>query len=141
MKGQVLNEHSSANQGREEDLGPDAYFLAALQREKFLIQRCRRCEKHVFFPRVACPHCGGNSLAWVAPSGLGTVYSTTCMMRKPEQGGNYNVAIIRLDEEVQMMSRVEGVAPEKVAIGMRVKAAIRIDDDTPLVVFHPVAQS
>ena len=123
------------------DLGPDAFYFAALKSGKFLIQACNDCKRHIFFPRVACPHCGSRSLDWVAPSGKGTVYSTTYMTRKPEDGGDYNVAIIRLDEGVQMMSRVDNIAPKDVAIGMRVRAAIRNEDDKPLLVFEPVVQS
>lgn len=131
----------NVKQREKSDLGPDAYYFAALKSGKFLIQCCDDCNKHIFFPRVVCPHCGGNSLAWVSPSGNGTVYSTTCVTRKAEDGGDYNVAIIRLDEGVQMMSRVDGVAPAEVAIGMRVRAVIRPEQDKPLLVFEPVAQS
>lgn len=129
------------NERDKADLGPDAYYFAALKSGKFVIQSCNQCGKHVFFPRVVCPHCGGISLAWVSPSGLGTVYSTTYMPRKPEQGGEYNVSIIRLDEGVQMMSRVDKVAPAEVAIGMRVRAAIRVEQDKPLLVFEPAEKS
>ncbi|MBI4291560.1 MAG: Zn-ribbon domain-containing OB-fold protein [Betaproteobacteria bacterium] len=131
----------SKNAQAKSDLGPDAFYFDALKRGKFLIQACNDCKKHIFFPRVACPHCGSSSLAWVFPSGNGTVYSTTYMTRKPEDGGDYNVAIIRLDEGVQMMSRVDKVAPAKVTIGMRVRAVIRQENDKPLLVFEPVVQS
>ena len=123
------------------ELGPDAFYFAALKRGEFLIQSCNGCKKHIFYPRVICPHCGGNSLAWVSPSGTGTVYSTTYMPRKPADGGDYNVAIIRLDEGVQMMSRVERIAPADVAIGMRVRAVVRVDNGNPLVVFEPLEKS
>ncbi len=134
---------SAANKNRPEgaDLGPEAYYFAALGRGEFKIQRCGGCGKHVFFPRVLCPHCGASALSWVAASGMGTVHSTTYMPRKPEHGGDYNVAIIRLDEGVQMMSRVEKIAPQKVAIGMRVRAAIRKTSDRPMVVFEPAGRS
>jgi len=56
-------------------------------------------------------------------------------------GQDYNVAIIRLDEGVQMMSRVERIAPADVAIGMRVRAVVRVDNGNPLVVFEPLEKS
>jgi len=65
------------------------------------------------------------------------VYSTTTVRRKPEAGGNYNVALIDLDEGVRMMSRVEGLPPTDVKIGMRVRAEIVDDNGVGLVVFHP----
>jgi hypothetical protein len=63
------------------------------------------------------------------------------MTRKPEDGGDYNVSIIRLDEGVQMMSRVDKVAPADVAIGMRVRALVCLEHDKPLLVFEPAAAS
>ena len=64
------------------------------------------------------------------------VYSTT-VMRKPPQSANYNVALIDLAEGPRMMSRVEGIAPEAVKIGMAVRARIITEDDAPVVVFEP----
>ena len=99
--------------------GAEARYQAALNEGRFLIQRCNDCDKHVFYPRVVCPHCGGASLAWVEPKGTGAVYSTTTVRRKPEAGGDYDVSLIDLDEGVRIMSRVEGVPPVEVKIGMR----------------------
>lgn len=137
-----MSEKTLKEKGQEDaDLGPDAHYFAALKRGEFLIQACGDCRRHVFFPRVICPHCGGKSLAWVSPSGAGTVYSTTYMPRKAADGGDYNVAIVRLDEGVQMMSRVDKVAPADVAIGMRVRAVVRVENGNPMVVFEPAEKS
>jgi hypothetical protein len=35
------------------------------------------------------------------------------------------------------MSRIDGIAPEAVKIGMAVRARVITDDDHPLVVFEP----
>lgn len=125
--------------------GPDKQYAQALADGQFRIQHCQDCHRHVFYPRNICPHCGGDTLAWVAPAGTGTVYSTSVIRRKPEAGGDYNVALVDLDEGVRMMSRVEGIAPTDVRIGMRVKARVaqgsRNGDGEPapaLVVFDPL---
>ncbi len=104
--------------------GPEKRYLDALAAGRFEIQKCGACARHVFYPRVVCPHCGAGDLAWVAPSGQGTVYSTTVVRRKPADGGDYNVCLVDLAEGVRMMSRVVSVPPESVQIGMRVKARI-----------------
>lgn len=117
--------------------GPEQVYHEALKAGSFQIQRCGACEKHVFYPRVLCSHCGSPSLSWVTPSGNGTVYSTTVVRRKADAGGDLNVALIDLAEGVRMMSRVEGVRPDLVTIGMAVKAAVIIDNAEPLVVFTP----
>lgn len=112
------------------------YFLN-LAEGRFMIQRCGACSKHVFYPRVLCVHCGSCELDWVTPAGTGTVYSTSIVRKKPEEGGDYNVALIDLDEGVRMMSRVDGVPLDRIAIGMPVKAKIIDGEDGPVVVFEP----
>jgi uncharacterized OB-fold protein len=125
----------------ETSMGAEAKYQAALNEGKFLIQRCSDCGRHVFFPREVCPHCHGDSLAWVEPAGTGTVYSTTTVRRKPDAGGDYDVSLIDLDEGVRMMSRVEGIAASEVKIGMRVKAKVIRDKTRGLVVFERTGES
>jgi len=121
-------------------LSAQTHYQAELNAGRFCIQHCPQCQHHVFTPRELCPHCGASPLRWVRASGLGTVYSTTTIARKQDAGGNYNVALIDLDEGVRMMSRVEGVAPEAVAIGQRVQAHVAQTDGRGLVLFQPVVQ-
>ena len=47
----------------------------------------------------------------------------------------FNVVLVDLDEGPRMMSRVEGIAPEAVRIGMRVRARVALQGDEPVVVF------
>jgi uncharacterized OB-fold protein len=83
-----------------------------------------------------CPHCGASELKWVEPTGRGVVYSTSVVRQKPEKGGDYNVALIELDEGPRMMSRVMDVDPDKVKIGMKVSAHIGLLDGQHAVVFY-----
>lgn len=122
---------STAPQGVQET------FRQALEAGRFLIQFCDGCRRHVYFPRELCPHCGGHDLRAVEPCGSGRVHAVTTVRRKPADGGDFNVSLIDLDEGVRLMSRVEGVAPERVAIGMAVRARVAAG----LVVFDPVEAS
>jgi uncharacterized OB-fold protein len=88
----------------------------------------------VFPPRVCAPGTGG-PLSWRISAGLGTVYSTTVVY--PREGAPYNVALVDLDEGFRMMSRVEDVAPEAVAIGLRVKVRMANEEDAVRPVFAP----
>lgn len=54
-------------------------------------------------------------------------------MRRSE--GDYNVCLIQLDEGPRMMSRVDGVSPDQVQIGRKVRAKILTQDAGPLLVF------
>ncbi len=115
--------------------GPAAIYRDNLAAGRFELQICESCARQVFPPRVICPACGGTKLRWSKASGAGTVYSTTVVHERPEQGGNRNIALVDLAEGARMMSRVEGVAPETVRIGMKVKLRIAATDVGPLVVF------
>ena len=115
--------------------GPEQSYKNKLAQGRFEIQKCAGCGKHVFYPRVICPHCGADKLGWVAASGAGVVYSTTVVRRKPDAGGDYNVALVDLAEGPRMMSRVAGVEPTAVKIGMKVKARIAKDGEAPVVEF------
>jgi hypothetical protein len=77
----------------------------------------------------------------VAPAGSGTVAAVTTIGRKPDQGGNYHVCLVDLDEGVRLLSRVEGLAPDAVAIGMRVRARVQLADGKGLVVFDAEVQA
>ena len=92
----------------------------------------------VFFPRLVAPRSGATDLQWHVSAGLGTVYSTTTIHPKGEP--DYNVSLIDMDEGFRLMSRVEGVDPASVAIGMRVRVRISQEaDGTPLPVFDALA--
>ena len=117
--------------------GPERTFFDALAEGRFVLQHCPVCARGVFYPRVQCPRCGSAALEWRAASGRGAVYATSVVRRRPEQGPPYNVALVDLAEGPRMMSRVEGVAPEEVRIGMAVKAEVDRSGDSPVVVFRP----
>jgi len=119
---------------------PDADYQAFLQAGRFMIQRGQASGRHHFYPRAIEPGTGHIDLEWVPASGLGTVYSTTVVRAKPP-AVSYNVALVDLAEGPRMMSRVEGVAPEDVRVGMVVRARITHDEGNggnAFVVFDPV---
>lgn len=115
--------------------GIQARHQQALDQGRFLIQHCGACGRHVYFPRELCPHCGALAPELVAPAGGGTVHAVTTLHRRAEQGGNHAVCLVDLDEGVRLMSRVEGLAPEAVRVGLRVRARVQIKDGQGLVVF------
>ena len=115
---------------------PEKEYFEHLAAGRFMIQRSRSTGGHVFYPRVAEPGTGATDLEWVAASGRGTVYSTTVIRQKPPMP-NYNLALIDLAEGPRMMSRVDGIAPEAVTIGMPVKARVINESEQPLLVFEP----
>lgn len=105
-------------------------FFEACNRGELRIQRCGApgCGKHVFYPRVACPHCGMASLAWETVSGKGTIVSFTKVHRPQHESffaeAPYYFIAVRLDEGPLMFSRLEvsGEVKEEGLIGRPVRA-------------------
>lgn len=122
----------------EQDNGirPEADYNRFLAEGRFMLLRSKSSGRYIFHPRVVEPLTGATDLEWVQASGNGVVYSTS-VMREKDPAHNYNVALIDLAEGPRMMSRVEGIVPEAVKIGMAVKARIVDVAERPLVVFHP----
>ncbi|MGI4950931.1 MAG: Zn-ribbon domain-containing OB-fold protein [Janthinobacterium lividum] len=113
-------------------MGPEAEYRAFLKEGRFMIQRSRSTGRHIFYPRIALPGTGEQDLDWVQASGGGTVYAITVNRGRE---GNYNLALVDLDEGPRMMTRIDGV--ETVPIGTKVQARIIEEDGAPLVVFTP----
>jgi uncharacterized OB-fold protein len=118
-------------------LGPDAQFQRYLDEGRFMIQRGSESGRAFFYPRVAEPLTGA-AVEWFEPSGRGVVYSTTVVRARPP-AESYNVALIDLEEGPRVMSRVVGLPPSDVRIGMRVRARIDAIDDKALLLFEPEA--
>lgn len=120
--------------------GPHETYRLKLQQAVFEIQACSACSRSFFYPRAICKHCGSADLAWTRPRSPATVYSATVVRRKPQDGGDYNVAIIELQEGPRLMSRVEDIEPEHVHIGMQVEPRVRNDGGEPVLVFVPACE-
>ena len=119
-------------------VGPEQQFKDFLSEGKFMIQRCKSLNQFFFHPRVAFPGSGERDLEWVEASGNGVVYRTSCNRRLPEKGGDYNLSLITLAEGPRMMARVEGIDPDKVEIGQKVKARISSLNGEPAIIFDIV---
>lgn len=119
------------------DIRPEAEFMAFLAQGKFMIQRSRDSGRYIFHPRIVEPGTASSNLEWVEASGEGTVYSTTAVSQKPP-AKPFNVALIDLAEGPRMMSRVDGIPADQVAIGMKVRARVVTEEgQPPCVVFVP----
>ena len=119
-------------------VGPEQQFKNFLSEGKFMIQRCKSLNQFFFHPRVAFPGSGERDLEWVEASGNGVVFSSSCNRRLPEKGGDFNLSLITLEEGPRMMARVEGIDPDKVEIGQKVKARISSLNGEPAVIFDIV---
>jgi uncharacterized OB-fold protein len=84
---------------------------------------CPACERHDLPGTRTCPSCLGK-LAWRDASRRGTVFTFVVFRRSlhPAFAVPYAVCVVELDEGPRLVAALDGVAPEDVAIGMRVEA-------------------
>src|SRR3974390_300714 len=117
---------------------PLSIYLSHLERGELAYQFSPDAGRAVFFPRVLCPYTGSTRLEWRVSSGRGSVHATTTVY--PAEDAPYNVALIDCDEGFRLMSRVEGIAPQQVRIGMRVMLRVHRPggDEAPYPVFVPL---
>jgi uncharacterized protein len=114
---------------------PDnAPFWQAVDRHKFVLQRCADCD--IFFqpPRPMCPNCRSmDALEWVPSSGHGKVYSyvtfTSDRMAYPAMKIPYSVVLVELEEGVRLTANIVDVEPEDVYIGMPVEVTFNNPTD------------
>lgn len=118
-----------------------AEFWAATLKGRLRIQQCRSCGRFVHYPRAACPSCMSRDLGFEDASGRGVVYSYTIVYRAPAAFADevpYVVALVDLDEGARLLSRLVGVTPDSVAIGMPVQVTFHpLSDDAALPFFEP----
>ena len=117
-------------------------FWEGCKRHELLIQRCGDCGVNVFYPKLYCPNCLSPNMEWIRSSGRGKVYSfTTIYSYAPTAFADsvpYTVAIVRLEEGVQMMSNVVDCAPDEVRCDMEVRVTFDdVTDDFTLPKFRP----
>lgn len=111
-----------------------APYWAALAHGRFELQRCRDCRSWTWPPRPICSGCHGDNLAWEEPSGAGEVYSwvVTHQAYGPDLARivPYTVALVRLDEQDDILIPGRFVSDTEIHQGLRVRVVPeRVTDD------------
>lgn len=140
----MTGEHAAAQRLLPEPTPLSRPFWDAARRHELTVQRCSACGTHVFYPRFACPSCGGRALDWVQASGRGKVYSYTIARRPTHRSFAdrvpYVIAIVELEEGPRMSTNIVDCDPDSVRIGMPVEVAFEdVSDEISLVMFRPAA--
>ena len=111
---------------------------------RLLIKHCDACGRDFFYPRSHCPRCWSSSTSWKEASGDGVVYTFTIVRQNDlppfKERLPYVVAIVELAEGVRMTSNIEGISPEDVRCGMKVRVSFREEARDEGSVFLPVFQ-
>jgi uncharacterized protein len=112
-----------------------AFFWDGTAAGELRIQRCGECGALRHPPGPMCPACGAAKPDYVVAAGTGEIYSYVVQHHPPVPGKKLPivVALVQLPEGVRMVGELLGVAPERVRIGLPVRAEfVRIDDTLTL---------
>jgi uncharacterized OB-fold protein len=118
-------------------------FWEACRREVLQFQLCTDCSALRHPPRVICPQCRSENHRWEPVSGKGTIYSYTIYRRafhpSLEKDLPYAVALIDLEENLRIVSRIIDIPMDTISIGMPVTVRfVEIDKKTMLPFFSAV---
>ncbi len=112
-------------------------FEEAASKGHLVIPSCNSCGRLHWYPRVLCPFCFSDDIAWQPARGRGVIYAYTVMRRaKPP----YAIAYVKLEEGPTMMTNIVGCKLDAIRIGMSVTAVFQAAENGPLVpMFSPTA--
>jgi uncharacterized protein len=99
-------------------------FWEATREKKLLLQFDPAVGKFQFYPRATSIYTGRSNLEWREASGCGAVHSFTIARRgrPPFQGKEpFFIAVVTLDEGVNVMGNMVDCSPDEMKIGLRVK--------------------
>jgi hypothetical protein len=109
-----------------------AFFWDGTAAGELRIQRCGGCGALRHPPGPMCPACGAARPGYVVAAGTGEVYSYVVQHHPPVPGKQLPivVALVALPEGVRMVGELLGADPERVRIGLPVRAEFVWIDDT-----------
>ena len=112
-------------------------YWDAAKAGRLMVQRCRSCARHQFYPRPFCTVCLSDEIEWVDASGYGRIYTYTicCIAAHPSMNDRtpYAVALIELDEGVRLLTNLVDSDIERIHCGARVQVCFeRISDEFTL---------
>ena len=116
-------------------------FWDATRNERLIIQQCTECDRHIFYPRIACPFCSADDPQWVEASGHGRIYSYTVVENNAPSAFiadmPYVIAVIELEEGVRMLSNVIGCDASELDCELPVEVAFeKLNEDITLPKFR-----
>lgn len=129
----------------------EPYWRSA-KKHALRIQKCATCDRHRFYPSLACHFCGSWDVDWVTIGGEGCIYSYTVVHRAGvgpfAERMPYTIVLVELDEGPVMMANLLDESGSDVdadhtatarGIGDRVRVAYEdVTDEVTLPVFVPV---
>ncbi len=117
-------------------------FWQGVREEKLMIQKCTECGQPIFYPRMCCPFCFSDQIEWMEASGRGRIYTYTIVRSNAPSSFiadmPFVIAVVRLEEGVQMLSNIVDCEPTAVYCEMPVEVTFeKLSDEFTLPKFRP----
>ena len=111
-------------------------------RNELILQRCRECDRYIYYPRPICHHCASFDLEWVQVSGEATLFSFTKVWSPEHPYFKPDVPITIGTVELQigpmMFARIQTDDETELEIGMALEVEFeKVTDDIALPIFRP----
>jgi uncharacterized OB-fold protein len=95
---------------------PDSMpFWTAAREGRLVVQRCRSCGHHYFYPRDACPRCSSIDVEWQDTKGHGRLVSYV-INHRPFPPADASVpqviALVELDEGIRLLTNIVDTPPD-----------------------------
>jgi uncharacterized OB-fold protein len=118
-------------------------FWQAAKEGRLVIQRCRSCSRHYFYPRSGCPRCGSTDVEWSEVSGHGQLVSYVINYRPLPPADPRTpqvIALVELDEGVRLLTNIVDTPaePDALPLDAEVRVGFEPRGDWQLPVFHLV---
>lgn len=116
------------------------FFWEGLSAHELRIQRCARCFALQHPPAPMCMGCHGFEMDSIVASGRGSIHSFVVAHHPPVPPFAYPnvIVLVDLEEGTRLVSRLVGVAPDDVRIGMPVAVEFEtLDGELTLHRFRP----
>lgn len=137
----ALNDTLSLQRGPINSLYASGPYWDATREKRLVIQYCVQSGQYQFYPRPVSIATGHYEPEWREVSGNGEVYSYSITRSGPGPFRSitpYVVAIIRLNEGVDILSNIVNLGSSSLEIGLRVKPYwLPLDDGRHLLMFEP----
>jgi uncharacterized protein len=114
------------------------FWFDAAREHRLVIQRCTSCESLRHPPGPQCPQCQSFEWDTVDAAGGATLHSFTVAHHPRHPAFDYPlvIAVVELDEGTRLIANLAGIAPDEVAIGMRLRLDwLDADPDLTLPIF------
>jgi uncharacterized OB-fold protein len=107
---------------------PARYWREIPQRYRMEAEKCKKCGKIYFPPRIICPECKSREFEQVILKDEGELLTYTVIRVGPSQFVNqtpYAMGIVKLDDGTNLLAQIVDCEPDKIKIGMKLKLEFR----------------